>query len=55
MERLPEKYRLLLSLHYLAGLSYAEVAAAAGISEKRVKSRLFDARKLLERRLGHDR
>lgn len=54
MERLPEKYRLLLSLHYLAGLSYAEVSETAGISEKRVKSRLYDARMMLKRRLGHD-
>ena len=54
MERLPEKYRLPLSLHYLSGLSYAEVGEAAGITEKRVKSRLHDARKMLERRLGHE-
>ncbi len=52
MERLPEKYRLLLSLHYLAELSYAEVGEAVGISVKRVKSRLHDARRMLERRLG---
>ncbi len=54
MERLPEKYRLLLSLHYLAELSYAEVAVAAGLTEKRVKSRLHDARKMLERRLDRE-
>ena len=54
MERLPERYRLLLSLHYLAGLSYSEVSETVGITEARVKSRLFDARKMLERRLGHE-
>ena len=54
MERLPEKYRLLLSLHYLAELSYAEVGEAVGIPAKRVKSRLHDARRMLERRLGRE-
>jgi len=54
MERLPEKYRLLISLHYLAELSYVEVGETVGISPKRVKSRLHDARKILERRLGHE-
>jgi RNA polymerase sigma-70 factor (ECF subfamily) len=53
--RLPEKYRVLLSLFYLAGLSYAETAEATGLSVARVKSRLHDARGLLRRRLSHVR
>lgn len=49
VEELPEKYRRLISLHYVAGLDYAETAAAAGIPEKLVRSRLYDARRRLER------
>ncbi len=52
--RLPDKYRAPLALHYLAGLSYREVAAALDITEKRVKSRLHDARAKIRRRLGDD-
>jgi RNA polymerase sigma-70 factor (ECF subfamily) len=53
VRRLPDKYRLPLSLHYLTGLSYREVAGVTGISVGRVKSRLHDARALLRRRLRH--
>ena len=52
--RLPEKYRVPLSLHYLAGLSYRQVAEATGLTEVRVKSRLHDARTRLRRRLEND-
>jgi RNA polymerase sigma factor (sigma-70 family) len=52
VERLPDRYRAPLALHYLAGLPYRDVAEALGISEKRVKSRLHDARARLRRRLG---
>jgi RNA polymerase sigma-70 factor (ECF subfamily) len=54
VEQLPDKYRVPLTLHYLAGLSYRQVAEATGLTETRVKSRLFDARTRLRRRLGHD-
>jgi RNA polymerase sigma-70 factor, ECF subfamily len=53
VDRLPDRYRSPLSLHYLAGLTYRETAEALGISEKRVKSRLYDARALIRKRLGH--
>ena len=53
VNRLPDRYRSPLSLHYLAGLTYREVAEVLGISEKRVKSRLYDARALIRKRLGH--
>jgi RNA polymerase sigma-70 factor (ECF subfamily) len=52
VSRMPEKYRVLVTLHYLRGHSYREVAAAADLPEKRVKSRLFEARRLLQKRMG---
>ncbi|MBN1927224.1 MAG: RNA polymerase sigma factor [Prolixibacteraceae bacterium] len=45
---LPEKYKSVILLKYYAGLSYTEIAETTGIPEKKVKSRLFDARKLLK-------
>lgn len=51
--RLPDKYRIPLTLHYLTGLAYREVARVTGLTEKRVKSRLHDARDRLRRRLRH--
>ena len=47
VRRLPEKYRVLLSLFYLRGHDYRETARIAGITEAKVKSRLFQARGLL--------
>lgn len=40
-----------LTLHYFSGLSYKKTAALCGISENRVKSRLFEARKVLKKRI----
>jgi RNA polymerase sigma-70 factor (ECF subfamily) len=48
---LPEKYKSIIVLKYYAGLSYAEIASITGVEEKRVKSRLFDGRKLLKESL----
>jgi RNA polymerase sigma-70 factor (ECF subfamily) len=48
---LPEKYRTVVLLKYFAGNSYSEIAEITGIAEKKVKSRLFDARKMLKERL----
>jgi RNA polymerase sigma-70 factor (ECF subfamily) len=48
---LPEKYRAVVLLKYFAGNSYTEIAEIIGIAEKKVKSRLFDARKLLKEKL----
>jgi RNA polymerase sigma-70 factor (ECF subfamily) len=53
VDRLPDRYRAPVALHYLAGLSYREVAEVLSIPEKRVKSRLHDARARLRRRLDH--
>ena len=41
---LPEEYRQLIIMREFAGLTYAEIADAAGISEGTVKSRLSRAR-----------
>ena len=52
VDALPEKYRAPIALHYLAGLSYRETAAALGIPEKLVRSRLHDARARIRRRMS---
>lgn len=46
-----EASREVLSLHYLGGYSYAEIAALCGLPEKTVKSRLHEARRQLKSRL----
>ena len=48
INELPEKYRAVIALKYYANMSYQEIANTIGIPEKKVKSRLFDARKLLK-------
>ena len=55
VEKLPEKYRVPVSLFYLAGLSYRQVAEVTGLTEKRVKSRLYDARERIRRSMSHGR
>ena len=47
IDALPERMRLVFSLHYLAGLGVAEIAAALEIAPGTVKSSLFDARRKL--------
>jgi RNA polymerase sigma-70 factor (ECF subfamily) len=51
LERLPEKYRLVLTLRYLQHLSYAEVAAALDVPMGTVKTHIHRARQLLGERL----
>ncbi len=53
VEGLPEEFREALVLSDLEGLPYAEVAEVLGIPIGTVKSRLFRARRLLQRQL-HD-
>ena len=48
---LPQRQRLTLCLHHLAGYSVAEVAAMLGVADGTVKSNLHDARTALRRRL----
>jgi RNA polymerase sigma factor (sigma-70 family) len=51
LQELNQYYQPVLMLKYYAGLSYSDMAETLGISEKKVKSRLFDARKLLKAKL----
>lgn len=51
VQELPESLRSVVMLYYFEGLSVSEVAAALGIGEEGVKSRLFRARKLLRQAL----
>ena len=52
LRRLPSRQRTAAALHYVAGLSVEQVAAAMGISEGAVKSHLFRARESLRAQLG---
>lgn len=51
LNKLEPKYRALVVLRDLEGLSYEEVAQASGISEKLVKSRLYQARQILAEKM----
>lgn len=50
---LPPEQRIVVVLRYTEGLSYDEIARAAGCSAGTVASRLNRAHKILERRLSH--
>jgi RNA polymerase sigma-70 factor (ECF subfamily) len=52
VERLPEKYRLVMMLRYLEGLSGIEIAAALGEPEGTIRNRLFRAHEKIRRLLG---
>lgn len=47
IDTLDEKYRNLIILKYFSGFSLREISALAGLSEKIIKSRLYEARKKL--------
>lgn len=49
---LPPIYAVTVTLHYLEGLAYRELAAAMGVSERTVETRLRRAREMLRRRLA---
>ena len=55
MEKLPEDQRQVILLRELEGLSYKEIAEVADIPEGTVMSRLFYARKKLQKLLADDR
>jgi RNA polymerase sigma-70 factor (ECF subfamily) len=55
LDRLSLAERTLLVLHYYEELSLIEIADRTGVSAKTVKSRLFSARRALERVLQVDR
>lgn len=48
---LNEKYRSVIVLHYFEQLSYAEMAEVLQLPEKKIKSRLYDARRMLYKKL----
>lgn len=48
---LPEHFRIILGMKYMNNYTYKEIAKALDISIETVKSRLYEARKLLTRRM----
>lgn len=50
--KLPEQFRVILTLYHLDQMSYHEIAEIMKLPEGTVKSHLFRARKLLKRRLA---
>ena len=52
ISNLPPRYRVPLVLHELEELGYAEVAAATGLAEGTVKSRVHRGRHLLKKKLA---
>ncbi len=51
---LPQKYRLVIHLHYYEGFSVAEIAEALAVAEGTVKSQLARGRALLKQALKGD-
>ncbi|HNY26702.1 MAG TPA: RNA polymerase sigma factor [Candidatus Sumerlaeota bacterium] len=49
MARLPEPFRVVLGMKYMNQYSYRQIAEILGLSAEAVKSRLFEARKLLRK------
>ncbi len=54
LQRLPDKYRVVVVLRYWYDLSYEEIAAAAGLSLNTVKTRLHRARNMLARAMQEE-
>lgn len=52
--RLPDKQRIAICLHYLGGLSVAEIAGDLGVADGTVKSNLHDGRNRLRQLLVED-
>lgn len=51
---LPEKYRLVVSLHYFEGYSFREISELLHIGCSAVSMRLHRARSILKKQLGRD-
>lgn len=51
VEALPDKVKTIVLLYYMEDFSLAEIAGIAGIPEGTVKSRLYQARRLLKKKL----
>ncbi len=54
LSHLPEKQRIAICLHYLGGLSVAEIAGDLGVADGTVKSNLHDGRNRLRQLLAED-
>lgn len=52
INELEDPYKSVILLKYYANLSYAEISSTLGVAEKTVKSRLFDARKIMKKKLS---
>ncbi len=52
LEVLPEKYRIILTLRDIQGLSYEKIVDVLGVSPGTVDSRLHRARKLLQKKVA---
>jgi len=52
LSTLPEPFRVILSMKYMNRYSCQEIATALGLAVGTVKSRLYEARKLLTRRMA---
>lgn len=53
--RLPEKYKMVLHLHYVEGYKVKEIARMTKLSENNVKVHLFRGRKLLKLELEEEK
>lgn len=51
VDDLPEKLRMVVLLYYMEERTIAQISRIAGIPEGTVKSRLYQARKILEKKL----
>ncbi len=51
---LPEKYRSVMTLHYLEGYSFREIAQILHIGPSAVSMRLFRAKDILKQQLGRE-
>jgi RNA polymerase sigma-70 factor, ECF subfamily len=54
IDKLKDKYKAVIVLKYFQQLSYKEVAFALNLPEKKVRSRLYDARLQLKEMLEHN-
>lgn len=55
LDLLPDKYRILIRLKYLEDYSYQEISEMLDIPVDRVRSRLFEGRRMLRERIERDR
>ena len=55
IERLPEKYRTVITLYHLQGKQYDEIATVLGVPMGTVKTHLFRAKEQLRKLLGENK